>query len=305
MTTDRDTTRIVRSWLSSDEHESADLVLDNVLALLDTIPQRRSPWPAWRFANVNITAKLASAVAAVAVVAVLGVLFFPRSSGVTSPGSTPTIGPSVPPSLATSPTPAPSRSPVARDFPPDGPLAAGRHTIVRSGVALSFELPDAGWNAVQEVAIDRGDGSTGTPTGASIAFWPETMTNTYRDPCAHKATTPEPAQTIQGLSTAVAHVPGTELVSGPNGVMVGGFPGMHVVIRIPDTLPCDPKEFYLWYSGDPLHNWRYAVAPGTRFDVWIIDHSGALIWIDNETYRGATPDWLARNRAIIQAIQFE
>ena len=41
MSTDRDTTRIVRSWLGTDEHESADRVLDAVLDQLDATPQRR------------------------------------------------------------------------------------------------------------------------------------------------------------------------------------------------------------------------------------------------------------------------
>ena len=36
MSTDRNPTRIVRSWLRSDEHESADRVLDAVLDQLDT-----------------------------------------------------------------------------------------------------------------------------------------------------------------------------------------------------------------------------------------------------------------------------
>ena len=44
MSTDRDTTRIVRSWLQTDEYESADHVLDAVLDRLDTTPQRRSTW---------------------------------------------------------------------------------------------------------------------------------------------------------------------------------------------------------------------------------------------------------------------
>ena len=51
MDTERDVTRIVRSWLRTDEHESADRVLDNVLALLDATPQRRSWWPARRIAQ--------------------------------------------------------------------------------------------------------------------------------------------------------------------------------------------------------------------------------------------------------------
>ena len=48
MSTERDVTRIVRSWLRTDEHESADRVLDTVLDLLDATPQRRSWWPARR-----------------------------------------------------------------------------------------------------------------------------------------------------------------------------------------------------------------------------------------------------------------
>ena len=46
-----DTTRIVRSWLRMDEHESADRVLDVVLDSLDATPQRRPWWPARRIAR--------------------------------------------------------------------------------------------------------------------------------------------------------------------------------------------------------------------------------------------------------------
>ena len=40
MKSDPDLARTVRSWLRTDENESADRVLDNVLGLLDTTPQR-------------------------------------------------------------------------------------------------------------------------------------------------------------------------------------------------------------------------------------------------------------------------
>jgi hypothetical protein len=50
---DVDTARIVRSWLRTEEHESADRVLDDVFALLDATPQRRSWWPARRFADMT------------------------------------------------------------------------------------------------------------------------------------------------------------------------------------------------------------------------------------------------------------
>ena len=79
MSADRDTTRIVRSWLRTDEHESADRILGDVLALLDATPQRRPMWPARRIADMNTFAKLATAIAAVVVAAVVGVNLLPGS----------------------------------------------------------------------------------------------------------------------------------------------------------------------------------------------------------------------------------
>ena len=77
MSTHLDMTRIVRSWLRTDEHESADRVLDNVLALLDATPQHRAQWPVRRFVDMNAYLKLAIAAAAVVVVALVGYNLLP------------------------------------------------------------------------------------------------------------------------------------------------------------------------------------------------------------------------------------
>ena len=45
MSQKRDVTRIFRSWIREDQHESADRILGVVLDLLDATPQRRS-WSA-------------------------------------------------------------------------------------------------------------------------------------------------------------------------------------------------------------------------------------------------------------------
>ena len=49
MSTDRDTTRIVRSWLEEGVTALPDRVLDAVLDQVPATSQRRSWWPAWRF----------------------------------------------------------------------------------------------------------------------------------------------------------------------------------------------------------------------------------------------------------------
>lgn len=96
MSTDRETTRIVRSWLEEGVTALPDRVLDTVLDQLPATPQRRSWWPAWRTNPMNTYAKLLAAAAAILVVAVVGYQFLPRNGG---SGGQPTIAPSPSPAL--------------------------------------------------------------------------------------------------------------------------------------------------------------------------------------------------------------
>ena len=66
MSTDRDTTRIVRSWLEEGVTALPDRVLDAVLDQIPATSQRRAWWPARRFRDMNTPFKLAMAAAAVA-----------------------------------------------------------------------------------------------------------------------------------------------------------------------------------------------------------------------------------------------
>ena len=95
MSTDRQTTRIVRSWLDEGVTRLPDRVLDGVLDQLPATPQRRSGWSAWRSYQMNVYARLAAAAAAILVVAVVGFQLIPRG-GI---GGPPTIAPSPSPSL--------------------------------------------------------------------------------------------------------------------------------------------------------------------------------------------------------------
>lgn len=86
MSTDRDVTRTVRSWLEDGATTLPDRVLDDVLDQLPATPQRRAWWPARRLPDVNNTAKLAMAAAAVLVVAFLGIRFLLPGQNVGDPG---------------------------------------------------------------------------------------------------------------------------------------------------------------------------------------------------------------------------
>jgi hypothetical protein len=92
MSTDRDTTRLVRSWLEDGVTRLPDRVLDTVLDQLPATPQRRSWWPAWRISDMNKLALTAAAAAAVLAIAVVGYNLLP-GLGVGGPNPIPSPSP--------------------------------------------------------------------------------------------------------------------------------------------------------------------------------------------------------------------
>ena len=297
MSAERDMTRIVRSWLRVDEHESADRVLDNVFALLDATPQRPAWWPARRIADMSSFAKFAIAAAAVVVVAVIGINLLPAEGGV---GAQP---PSGSPSSSPSPTPSPSPSPTEAAFPPQGDLTAGTYSMTRNGIRFSVTVPTSGWMSDQSFFFNKTVGVT--PQGASLLFWNTNPIGVFADPCTKKKAPPADP-TAADLAAAVSTIPGAKLVSGPVDGTVGGRPAKQVVITVPEDAPCraGEQEFHLWYA-QPEGEARYISALGATMRVWIIDVDGKLIWIDGETYKGAGPEPAQEIQQIIDSIQFE
>ena len=133
MSTDRETTRLVRSWLDEGVTSLPDRVLDAVLDQVPATPQRRSWLPAWRSNQMNTYAKLIATAAAVLVVAVVGYQFLPGRSGAGGQSTAP------------SPTPA--------------PLAVG--DFISHGVTTRLDARGAGANVTGTMTVsDEGGRAT-------------------------------------------------------------------------------------------------------------------------------------------------
>jgi hypothetical protein len=89
MSTDRDTTRIVRSWLEEGVTTLPDRVLDAVLDQVPATSQRRSQWPARRLLNMNSYTRLGLGAAAAVAVVLAGIALIGKPSGV-GPATSPT-----------------------------------------------------------------------------------------------------------------------------------------------------------------------------------------------------------------------
>jgi hypothetical protein len=259
VTADPETTRIVRSWLRTDEHESADRVLRTVLDVLDATPQRRAWWPARRFADMNGYTKLLIATAAAVVVTVVGLNLLPGK------GSFGGVGPAPTPSPTPLASPAPSAAASAGDQWPTGQLAIGRHVARQNGVSFSFDLPTDGWSSNRYTGmIEKGTWPAADYRWIGLDMGDIDQVAT--DPCAGLAAPIGPS--VADLATALGTIPGT-LASKPVDVTVGGIPAKRVTLTIDHHIACDPNLFWLYGRGS-----AYPDTIDTIIRVWIFELDG-------------------------------
>jgi hypothetical protein len=302
MTTSRDPDRLIRAFLAEGQTELHDRTYDAVRSEIDRTRQRVVIGP-WRSPDMSTFAKLAIGAAAIVVVAVVGIRFLPGTSGVGGPG------------VSASPIPSPSASAIAVEspaptiiFPPAGPLAAGRHTLTEDGTVFSIQVPD-GWSSsglncsgcaptTDGGWLTRGPEGYGDPESVWAPVW--NVDGVVADPCTRTAG--PTLQTATELANAVASLPGTDLVTAPEDVTVGGHPAKHVVIKVRDDIECAPSSFYMWGVGGVF---RFATALGETNRVWIVDLNGTRFWFEAETFEGASPELEQEIQAMVDSIQFE
>jgi hypothetical protein len=227
MSTDRDTTRIVRSWLRTDESESADRVLDIVLDRLDTTPQRRATrWPARRFFEMNSFAKFGVAAAVLVVAALLGFNYF----------FTPNVGgPGI-----DDPSPTAEATPAALRLS-EGPIEAGRYTLGEDfPVPTTFEVP-AQWIACSSGVMEQGVCRLAGREFPRIGLTFNYVENVAADPCGGELLDPPIGPTVDDLVTAISNLEGFEATA-PEDVTIDGFDAKRFTLAAPADPPCELLE---------------------------------------------------------------
>jgi hypothetical protein len=304
MSTDRDTTRIVRSWLDEGATALPDRVLDAVLDQVPATSQRRAWWPARRMNEMNNALKLAIAAAAVVVVAIVGINLLPRSGGVGGPAQTvaptPTATPS--PSASSSQSPAPSPIPSASiQRLGDGPLRAGPvlATGLGSGAtSATFTVPE-GWEGFAGSCVLPLTGTV-APDGMGFCFG-GVSTGLFSDPC-HGTSGPADVPvgpTVNDLAIALGAQKAYTSTK-PTDVTLGGYSGKQMNLQLPsDVASCDQGEFYPWAGS------IYAQGPDNLWQLWILDVDGDRLIITVTSFPATPAADLAEQQAIVDSIKIE
>ncbi len=256
MSTDRDTTRIVRSWLDDGVTALPDRVLDAVLDEVPATPQRRATWwPVRRPPTMNTYLRYGVVAAGLLIAVIVGAQLI-GSRNITSPGPTPT------------PQPSPTAEPTPIAFRTGDQSSGGRYLI---------QLPHAPVDAVMTLDVGWTSGGwfiNGTP-GAVMFYAPE---NINTDACDQSGTLPSPAvgPTVDDFLAALDAQQNSEM-SAPTDVTIDGVVAKRIELRPSADAPCD---LVLWWSepccGDPAYRGANVgdVNPDT---VWILQVEGQRV----------------------------
>jgi hypothetical protein len=290
MTADREVTRIVRSWLGTDEHEHADRVLETVLSRLDTTPQRRLLWPSRRFAQMNNVTRVAIAAAAVLVLAVIGYNLLPRSGGV---GGQPTPAPTATP--AETPTPTPT-------YPALNGQAtlAGRYTVGELQSQVTVQVP-AGWSTDTDWVVIGPKGNA-APAGMAVRFY--TVANAFKNPRSINDGVFDPpvGPTAADLASAIVGDPAWAATQTAD-VTIDDRQAKHVQFTVPASSGLGSDGRFLMFGiADQPDTWGFAL--GQVFDLYIVDVGAERVVIDAFHYPGTSATDLAAQQAVIASIQF-
>jgi hypothetical protein len=291
MSTDRDVTRIVRSWLEEGVTALPDRVLDAVLDQVPATRQRRAWWPARRLPQMKASFKILIAAAAVIVIALIGMTLIPRSGGVGGP-----------PTATAAPTPSPTPAPT---LPASGELAPGTYrSNFGAGPFITFTLP-AGWSSDPNVV---GKPGADPPNGMVINTWLNVAT-VYTDPCHWRTTAVTVGPRVDNLVAALVAQKRDSTVT-PTDVTIDGFQGKEIDLMVPLTVKfdgsstaslCDGGQYKAWTLADGGD--RYNQGAGQHDLLDILDVNGQTLVIKRSFYPANTAADLAELQAIFESIK--
>jgi hypothetical protein len=285
MSTDRETTRVVRSWLEEGVTALPDRVLDTVLDQLPATRQRRAWWPAWRFVDMNNTFRLGIAAVAVVVLALTAYSLLPKGPGQSGAQS---------PAPSTSGTPAPL---------PSGSMAAGTYLVSDPTLTLipyTLTVP-AGWTG----GGGASNGASFGGTGVALTTWP--LTHVYADPCHWSGSlvaVPTRAAAVAAFKAQTSVVHDT-----PVETTIGGLPATKLTISLAkgfDLVACGVNPIVrLWPDPGPDESGGWGLIPGQSTTVYVIQAGNRVMVLMTVQHQDSNPADVAALQQILASVRFQ
>ncbi len=175
------------------------------------------------------------------------------------------------------------------------------YTETVGGVPVSFSAPASDWGWHDRFSMNSS--VSGPQSAEAVIFWTSFPDRGRAHPCV-RVLDPSVGPAAADLAAAVARAPGTDLVSGPTDVTVGGYSANQVVLAVRENVGCGPGFFYGWDETMGGAFWGAHTVADTIW-VWIVDVAGTRLFIEAEATDQATPELEAEILQIVRSTRFE
>jgi hypothetical protein len=180
-------------------------------------------------------------------------------------------------------------------------VAIGRESLTVKGVPVSFHVPSEGWWRTGDLFISK---STTGPQGAeAIILWTGIAgSKPVARACGQWWGAPDGS--LADHAAEATRAPGTELVSGPADVTVGGYTAQHVVLTIRNDVACDPGLFHRWKAVDAGPFWS-SIEVGDTIKIWLVRVGGTILYIEGDTHDSAGPHLTREVDKVVSSMTFD
>lgn len=284
MTSDRETTRVVRDWLEEGETRLPDRVLDAVLDRVPVTRQRRGP--AW----LTFSAPVVPTALAAAAVVVLAFLSLNLIGGPNVGGPEPTATPSG--------TPDPQAT---LRFWSGRELPGGEYLVDEPfPVPITLTVPGGGWTAfgaTEDLAAICTDGCE-QPDRVGLGFW--VVSNLYADACDPSGIADPPiGASVDDLVAGLSGMP-RHSATEPRPATIGGHPATYLELTADADLgDCALPGFRAWIAGQEIRE----SPPGEVDRLWLLEVDGVRLMIDLAIPPGAPASDVAELEAVVESLR--
>ena len=198
------------------------------------------------------------------------------------PAAATSVAPRSTPTGAGSSTQPPPLTPKTENIGEPTTARIGKQSLTMNGIPLSFSVPTSGWARWGDLYITKS--TIGPQDADAIILWTDVWRGNHARACGQWWGSP--GGSVTEWARQASRTRGAELVTGPAGVMIGGYPAQHVVLTVRKDVACNPGFFHHWDAPIVGPFWS-SVDVGDTVRIWLVDVGGKVLYIEGDTHNYA------------------
>jgi hypothetical protein len=179
-------------------------------------------------------------------------------------------------------------------------VGLGKQSLTGNGIPFTVSVPSSGWYRFGDLYISKS--TIGPQSAEAIILWTDVWRSNGARACGQWWGSP--VASVAEIAANASKARGTELVTGPVDVMIGGYPAQHVVFTVRKDVACNPGFFHRWKAVETGPFWD-STEVGDTVRIWLVKVGGRVLYIESDTHEDAPLNLEQEVEQIVASMVFE